>query len=166
MLLCCADEVWRLQQSSELFRSSKTQALALLCGWVTQPGFPLVTISLDGTASQQGRFYDWGSQTSQDPFLAASISNMSSTSISNISITSSDTSVINSEISANSSYGGNSSDTVWYVPVSFGQMAADSSEARDSESQWTELSSQNESAVEQSLVNQGSATSIGSGYYR
>ena len=105
-------------------------------------------MSPDGSAQQQGRFYDWGSQTLADPFSP------------NIS-----TGAVQAPNSNSTVTNHTTSDTAWYVPMSLGQgTAAASSEDAGSNSEWIELST--ESAVAVNLADSGSANLGGAGYYR
>lgn len=138
----------QLKQSSKLFNASRADALTLLRTWIDQPGFPLVNVSPDGSAQQQGTFYDWGSQTLADPFSPNISTGGVQATNSNTTVTSRTT-----------------SDTAWYVPMSLGQgtMAA-GSESAGSDSEWIELST--ESAVAVNLADSGSVNVGGAGYYR
>lgn len=148
---CSAEAMLQLKQSSKLFSTSRTEALALLHSWIEQPGFPFVNISADGSASQQGRFFSWGSQTLNDPFGPAVTSSNTSLTNSNTSQTSSNTSATNS-----------SNSSIWYIPMEVGRVAA----AGNSESEWAELSLEAGSAVELPLASNASVNLGGAGYYR
>ena len=138
----------QLKQSSKLFNASRADALTLLHTWIDQPGFPLVNISPDGSAQQQGRFYDWGSQNLADPFSPNISTGAVQATNSNTTVTSR-----------------NTTDNAWYVPMSLGQgAAAAGSEDAGSDSEWVELST--ESAVAVILADSGSANLGGAGYYR
>lgn len=142
----------QLMQSSKLFSTSRTEGLALLHSWIKQPGFPLVNISDDdGSASQQGRFYSWGSRTLDDPFGPAVTSSNTSLTNSNTSLTSSNTSATNS-----------SNSSTWYIPMEVGHVAA----TDNSGSEWAELSLEAGSAVELTLASNASVNLGGAGYYR
>ena len=41
-------------------------------GWITQPGFPLINVSANGTSVEQSRYYDWGGSVGDDPFVTSS----------------------------------------------------------------------------------------------
>ncbi|KAL0033662.1 hypothetical protein WJX79_010747 [Trebouxia sp. C0005] len=60
-----------LTASSRLFTVPPQIAVALLQFWIDQPGFPLINISDSGTQAAQSRFYAWGSNVTNDPFVTS-----------------------------------------------------------------------------------------------
>ena len=159
LLPCSAEAMQQLKQSSKLFSASRTEALVLLHSWITQPGFPLVNISADGSASQQGRLYDWGSQTLDDPFGPVVTTSNTSVTISNTSLVSNNTSIASSSTGATNSA---NSSTAWWVPMRVGQVAGSVS-SQDSEPEWAELSVE---AIELGVTSNASANLGGAGYFR
>ena len=73
-MLCAAGEASQLNHSSLLLSGSTDSALQLLQTWITQPGVPLLTLSIDASSQStvtQSRHYDWGLSVAGDPFAAA-----------------------------------------------------------------------------------------------
>ena len=67
-----ADVMQQLSSSSMLISAAPSTALSLLQTWITQPGFPLINLSADGASVEQSRYYDWGSNIGNDPFVTGS----------------------------------------------------------------------------------------------
>ncbi len=66
-----AGDMLELRANSRLFTVPSQTAVALLQFWINQPGFPLINVSDSGTQAAQSRFYAWGSNVTDDPFVTS-----------------------------------------------------------------------------------------------
>ncbi|KAL0039225.1 hypothetical protein WJX77_012027 [Trebouxia sp. C0004] len=64
-------DMQQLRANSRLLTVPAQTAVALLQFWIDQPGFPLINVSDSGTQAAQSRFYAWGSNVTDDPFVTS-----------------------------------------------------------------------------------------------
>lgn len=72
MCVCLVDQEAKASKHSNLFSVPAGDALQMLHAWITQPGLPLLQLSANDSMPPvltQSRFYDWGQNTADDPFL-------------------------------------------------------------------------------------------------
>ena len=68
------EEAQSTHSSSKLLSAPTDTALQRLQTWMTQPGLPLLNLSSDSSSQPMialSRYYDWGRDTEQDPFVTA-----------------------------------------------------------------------------------------------